>query len=109
LGPEMRQAIVADARDDHGLLSATLVSWKVSALGGREEPVEQEVSLQGDAERAIVRAVLDARERWLLPGDELHYYVRVVDASPMRQVGVSETHVLRLPSRDELRERAGEV
>lgn len=108
LGPEMRQAVVADARDDHGLYSATLVSWRVSALGGRDEPIEQRVDLQGDADRAILRTIIDARERRLLPGDELHYFVRVVDASPMRQVGESETHVLRLPSMEELRRRADE-
>ncbi len=106
LGPDLRQAVVADARDDHGLRSAALVSWRVSALGEREEPVEQRLSLDGDPDRAIVRALLDANERRLLPGDELHYFVRVVDASPAWQVGVSATHVLRLPGREELRRQA---
>lgn len=106
LGPEMRQAVVADARDDHGLRSAVLVSWRVSALGDREPPVEQRLTLEGDPDRAIVRAILDANQRRMLPGDELHYFVRVVDASPMRQAGVSATHVLRLPGMEELRRQA---
>lgn len=108
LGPDLRQPIVADARDDNGLHSATLVSWRVSRLGDKSEPVEEVLTLDGDPERAILRAVLDARERSLLPGDELHYFVRVVDASPARQVGVSATHVLRLPGMEELRRQADE-
>jgi len=108
LGPDLRQPIVADARDDNGLHSATLVSWRVSRLGEKGEPVEEVLTLDGDPERAILRAVLDARERRLLPGDELHYFVRVVDASPARQVGVSATHVLRLPGMEELRQQADE-
>ncbi|HEX6940120.1 MAG TPA: hypothetical protein VF158_11970 [Longimicrobiales bacterium] len=106
LGPDLRQPVVADARDDYGLHSATLVSWRVSRLGGRDEPVEQSLTLAGDPARAILRAVLDANERRMLPGDELHYFVRVVDASPARQVGVSATHVLRLPGMEELRRLA---
>src|SRR5690606_18812344 len=93
---------------DHGRHSAAVVSWRVSRLGGSDDPVEQTLTLEGDPERAILRAVLDANERRMLPGDELHYYVRVVDASPARQVGVSATHVLRLPGMEELRRLADE-
>jgi hypothetical protein len=106
LGPSMQQVIVADARDDHGLVDARLVSWRVSALGGSEAPVEEKLALEGDAERGIVRGILDATRRGLLPGDEIHYHVRVTDNSPRRQTAISPTYVLRLPGLTELRERA---
>jgi hypothetical protein len=108
LGPELQQPLVADASDDHGLRSATLVSWRVSALGEREAPVEQALPLEGGLERAVIRGVLDARERRLLPGDTLYYFIRVVDTSPAGQVGVSRTYRLRLPGMGETRERAEE-
>lgn len=106
LGPSMQQPIVADARDDYGLVDARLVSWRVSALGGREAPVEEKLTLEGDGGRGIARGVLDATRRGLLPGDEIHYHVRVTDNSPRRQTAVSQTYVLRLPGLTELRDRA---
>lgn len=107
LGPELRQVVVADAQDDHGLRGATLVSWRISALGDRDPAVEQPLALESGADRAILQGLLEAGHRRLLPGDVLHYFVRVVDNSPARQVGVSQTYTLRLPSMSELRERAG--
>ncbi|MBI4544713.1 MAG: hypothetical protein HY703_05945, partial [Gemmatimonadetes bacterium] len=109
LGPELTQPVVADARDDHGLAAATLVSWRVSALGDRDPAVEEGIPLEGEAERVVLRAVLDASARRLLPGDTLRYFVRVVDSSPARQVGVSRSYALRLPSMEELRRRAAEA
>jgi hypothetical protein len=106
LTPDLQQAIVADARDDHGLLGAVLVSWRTSSMGQRDPVVEQPLALEGEADRGLIRAVLDVRERRLLPGDTLSYFIRVVDNSPRRQVAQSETFRLRLPSMDELRDQS---
>jgi hypothetical protein len=106
LGPDMRQPLVADARDDHGLTAAALLSWRVGAYGERDEPVTTAIPLAGEPDRIVLRAVLDAEARRLLPGDALHYQVRVTDNSPRRQTAVSGTYVLRLPSMAELRREA---
>lgn len=106
-GPEMRQDLVADARDDYGIRSASVVSWR-TGKGGAAEPVEHELSVDGDREREILSAVLDFSDQQLVAGDTIHYFVRVVDNSPAGQVGESQTYTLRIPGRDELRSRAGE-
>lgn len=108
LGPSLTQEVVADARDDHGIRSAVLVSWRERAGGGTETPVEQTLVVGEGMERVVVQGVIDARERGLLPGETIHYFVRVTDNSPAGQVAVSRTYTLRLPGRNELRERVGE-
>src|SRR5690606_26329708 len=108
LGPDLRLPIMADAWDDYGLRDATLVTWRVSALGAKEPAVEQPLELEGEQARAAMRGLLDASQRRLLPGDTLFYYVRVTDNSPARQTGVSRTYKVRLPSMGELRDVARE-
>jgi hypothetical protein len=103
---DLQQPIIADARDDYAVTAATLVSWRVSARGESEAPREQPMPIDAVGERVILRGVLDARERRLIPGDTLKYFVRVVDNSPTRQSGVSRTYALRLPSMAELRRHA---
>lgn len=103
---DMKQLIVADARDDHAVMSAMIVSWRTSATGGREAAVEQTVALEGDADRKLIRGELDATSRHLLPGDSLSYFVRVTDNSPSRQATASRTYVLRVPGMEEMRDRA---
>lgn len=105
IAPDLRQLVAGEARDDYGLSSATLVSWRVSAQGEREPAVEQSIDL-ASGDRALLRAVLDATERGLLPGDTLKYLVRVTDNSPRRQVGESDVYALWLPGRDALRQEA---
>lgn len=105
IAPDLRQLIVADAQDDHGIVAATLVSWRTARTGQREAPIEQALSLEGDLDQKLVRGVLDATARRLLPGDTLSYFVRVIDNSPARKPGVSRTYTLRVPGSDELRER----
>jgi hypothetical protein len=106
LPADMRQLLVADAQDDHALTGAVLVSWRTSVTGQRDAPREEPLSLEGEADRSLVRGVLDATARGLLPGDSLHYFVRVTDNSPARQSAVSRTFTLRVPGMDEMRERA---
>jgi hypothetical protein len=108
ISPDLKQPISASAWDDHGLRGGVLVSWRVSSLGDREPPVEQPVALEGAEDRATIRTDLDANERRLLPGDTLHYMIRVYDNAPARHAGVSRIYTLRLPSMTELRAQANE-
>jgi hypothetical protein len=107
LDASLNQAIVADARDDYGLTDGVLVSWRVGRNGQRDADVEQAVDLSG-TDRALIRALLDARDRSLVPGDTLRFYVRVVDNSPRHQTAVSRTISLRLPDMSELRDESTE-
>lgn len=99
----LRQAVTADARDDHGIAQAQLVSWRISALGGRDSAVTQTLPVQGGRERVLLNTRLDANDRGLLPGDTLRYYVRVTDNAPAAHVARSRTYALRLPAMAELR------
>ncbi len=103
---DMKQLLVADASDDHAIVAATVVSWRTSATGERGEVNEQPLSLEGEADRKLIRGVLDATSRRLLPGDTLSYFVRVSDNAPTRQVTTSRTYTLRVPGMEEMRERA---
>jgi hypothetical protein len=108
LTADLLQTIAAEARDDHGLLDAVLVSWRTSSTGQKDPVVEQPVTLEGESDRAVIRGMLDVKDRHLLPGDTLSYFIRVTDNSPRRQSTVSQTYRLRLPSMEELREQAGD-
>jgi hypothetical protein len=104
LDATLRQAVVADARDDHGIVAAALVSWRVDRTGRSDVQLEEPVAVNGD-DRVLLRTLLDAAARSLVPGDTLKFFLRVTDASPRRQTGVSRTISLRLPGMTELRER----
>lgn len=105
-GPDLRLAVSADARDDHGVRSAALVSWTIRASGERSAPVVQAIPLGAEADRFLLDALLDGDGRGLLPGDTLRYLVRVVDNSPAAQVGVSRSYAVRIPGMAEMRELA---
>ncbi|NIR44054.1 MAG: hypothetical protein GWN99_06010 [Gemmatimonadetes bacterium] len=106
LDTSMTQPLVIEAADDYGLSDAELVSWRVSAWGEawpeRVEPLE----VDGEPHRVSLSALLDARGRGFLPGDTLYYYVRAYDNAPDRHEGRSREYRLRLPTLDEVRERA---
>lgn len=101
-----RQPILADASDDYGLTSATLVYRRVDGRGERGPPVSRALPVAATDGRAALRGILDASDQPLVPGDAVEYHVAVRDNSPGRQVGRSATYRLRLPSMTELRDRA---
>lgn len=107
LDASLRQAVVADARDDFGLAEAALVSWRVSATGDSGEPLVEPITMTGD-DRALIRGLLDVSARDLVPGDTLKFFIRVTDTSPRRQTSVSRTVSLRLPGMTELRDQSVE-
>ncbi|HSJ05358.1 MAG TPA: hypothetical protein VK936_01565, partial [Longimicrobiales bacterium] len=101
----LRQAVAADARDDHGLVSAALVSWRVDRHGRRGAEVHTRLDL-GGREQATIQGVLDGAAHDILPGDTLKFLVRVTDNSPARQSGESRIIALHLPGPAQLRQRA---
>ncbi|HKW40154.1 MAG TPA: hypothetical protein VJN39_02790, partial [Gemmatimonadales bacterium] len=99
----LRQPLVVDARDDHGLTRLELVSWRVSQTGKVAAPVREPLDVSGAGERAIVQAEIDAERRGLLPGDTLRLRAEAWDNAPTPHVGRSAEIALRLPSLEELR------
>ncbi len=99
----LRQPLVIDARDDHGLTRLEVVSWRVSQTGKIGEAVRESLDVSGAGERTIVQGDLDAGQRGLLPGDTLRLRVDAWDNAPTPHVGRSPEIALRLPSLEELR------
>lgn len=106
LSIEMTQPLLVDVSDDYGLSRVELVSWRVSAWGERWPEQVEALPVGDEVPRANLAGLIDARGRGFLPGDTLRYFVRAYDNAPDPQVGMSREYVLRLPSLDEVRERA---
>ncbi len=106
----LRQALLIDARDDHGLTRVELVSWRVSRLGARGDSVTEVVPLpEAGTDRAVLHWTLDLNGRGLLPGDTAYFLVRARDNRPVPQTGMSRTYALRLPAMAELRQAMREA
>ncbi|UCC82364.1 MAG: hypothetical protein JSW46_15455 [Gemmatimonadota bacterium] len=106
LSIDMTQPLLVEVGDDYGLALVELVSWRVSAWGERWPEQVEALPIGSDMPRANLAALIDARGRGFLPGDTLRYFVRAYDNAPDPQIGMSREYVLRLPSLDEVRERA---
>jgi len=102
----LRQQLVADVRDDHGIARLSVVSWRVSRTGRIGEAVRESLDVSGVGDRAIVQGQLDAERRGLLPGDTLRLYLEAWDNAPTPHRGRSPEIALRLPSMEELRAQA---
>ena len=103
----LRQLLVVDARDDHGLTSLALVSRRVSRTGRAADPVSQRLTIPAGADnRAMLDVILDLRERGLLPGDTVRVFAEARDNAPAPRVGRSRELALRLPTMEELRAQA---
>src|SRR3989440_149733 len=101
----LKQPLVIDARDDHGLTRLEVVSWRASQTGKQGAAVRASLDVSGAGERAIVQGDLDAEGRGLLPGDTLRLRVEAWDnvPAPGTHMGRSAEIALRLPSLEELR------
>ncbi|HEX9283028.1 MAG TPA: hypothetical protein VF882_04505 [Gemmatimonadales bacterium] len=99
----LRQPLVIDARDDHGLSRLQVVSWRVSRTGKVGQALRESLDVSGLGDRAIVQGELDVGQRGLLPGDTLRFRVEAWDNAPAPHLGRSADVALRLPSLDELR------
>src|SRR5437899_2567761 len=105
----LRQQLVADVRDDHGITRLSVVSWRVSRTGRVGEAVRESLDVSGVGDRAIVQGRIDAENRGFLPGDTLRLYVEALDNAPTPHTGRSAEVALRLPSMEELRAEAREA
>ncbi len=99
----LRQPLVIDVRDDHGITRVEVVSWRASQTGKIGEPVRQGLDVSGAGDRALIQGVLEAERRGLLPGDTLRFRVEAWDNAPEHHKGQSPEFALRLPSLEELR------
>ena len=102
----LRQQLVADVRDDHGITRLSVVSWRVSRTGRVGEQVRESLDVASVGDRAIVQGLLDAEHRGLFPGDTLRLFVEAWDNAPTPHQGRSAEIALRLPSMEELRAEA---
>ncbi len=101
---DLKAQIVVDARDDHGLAQAEIVSWRVSRLGLVSDSVVDSIPGVAGADRIVQSQLLDATRRGLLPGDTLRFFVRARDAAPVPHTGRSRDYAFRLRSMAEMRE-----
>ncbi len=104
----LKQPLVLQARDDHGLRRLELVAYRVTAAGSSEEPRVQGLELQG-TRAALARPLLDLSGWKLLPGDQVRYFARATDNAPHPGTGRSPEYALRMPDASELRREAGEL
>ncbi|HSW30701.1 MAG TPA: hypothetical protein VLH75_14540 [Longimicrobiales bacterium] len=108
LALSLRQPLVLEARDDHGLRRLELVAWRVTALGDPRERMVQALDL-GGTRAALARPLLDLSGWELLPGDEVRYFAQAVDNAPRAQTGRSREYALRMPDASALRRGAEEL
>lgn len=108
IGTDLRQPLVLEAADDYGLDRIELAAYRISAFGERYEPVTARFDV-GGARLAQARPTLDLRGWSLMPNDTVRYRARVVDRSPMSQVGESQEYLLVMPASAELRRLASEA
>lgn len=106
LPPSRLQHVRADASDDHGLSSASLVLRRIGAGGERSQAKSVSLAVDAGVDRAVLDARIDVREEPLGPGDVVEYYVEVRDNSPDGQVGRSPTRRLVVPDRAAMRAAA---
>ena len=99
----LRQPLVIDARDDHGLRRLEVVSWRVGQTGKVGPATRDSVDVSNAGTQTIVQGELDATRRGLLPGDTLRLRVDAWDNAPTPHVGHSAEIALRLPSLEDLR------
>jgi len=99
----LRQPLVIDARDDHGVARVELVSWRVSRTGKVGDSLRRPLDVRGVGDRALLQGELDAEGRGLLPGDTLRFRVDAWDNAPAPHRAQSPERALRLASLEELR------
>ena len=104
---DLRQPLVIESRDDHGLGTLELVAFRVTSLGERKAPVTQRLAL-GGSRAALARPLLDLSDWGLLPGDTVRYYARVVDNAPNPGEAQTREFLLRMPAASEMRRDAQE-
>ena len=101
----LRQPLVIEVRDDHGVGVLELVAYRITALGERLPPVVQRTEL-GGSRAVLARPLMDLRSWGLLPGDTVRYFAGALDNAPTPASAVTREYVLRMPGAAELRREA---
>ena len=101
----LRQPLVIEVRDDHGVGVLELVAYRVTALGERRPPVVQRTEI-GGSRAVLARPLMDLSSWGLLPGDTVRYFARAHDNAPTPASAVTREYVLRMPGAAELRREA---
>ena len=65
----LRQPLVIDARDDHGLARMVLVTRRMSRTGARGDEGRTELDVSGAGDRAVLQTELDVRDRVVCCGE----------------------------------------
>ncbi len=106
----LKQSVLVDARDDHGLRALEIESWRVSRLGLRSEAVTEAIALpESGTDHALTHWVLDLNGRGFLPGDTAFVRARARDNAPVPHTGQSRVLRLRLLAMWELRQAMREA
>ena len=103
----LRQPLVIQAWDDHGVARVEIVVRRIGAAGEVGAPVVRGVELAGSA-GAVVRPVLDLSTWTLSPGDTIRYLARAVDNGPEPQTRESAEYLLWIGGVTELQRAAQE-
>jgi len=101
----LRQPLVIEVRDDHGIATLELVAYRVTAIGERSPPVVQRTDI-GGSRAVLARPLMDLRSWGLLPGDRVRYFARALDNAPTPASATTREYVLRMPAAAELRREA---
>ena len=101
----LRQPLVIEVRDDHGVAALELVAYRVTAMGERSPPVVQRADI-GGSRAVLARPLMDLSSWGLLPGDTVRYFARALDNAPTPASATTREYVLRMPGAAELRREA---
>ena len=101
----LRQPLVIEVWDDHGVSALELVAYRVTALGERRPPVVQRAEI-GGSRAVLARPLMDLSSWGLLPGDTVRYFARALDNAPTPASATTREYVLRMPGAAELRREA---
>lgn len=106
----LKQPLVIDVQDDHGIARVELLSRRVSRLGLASPVHTDTLPLPpGNGGRVVLQWTLDLNGRGFLPGDTAYYRVRALDNAPAPHAAETREYRLRLPSAAELREALREA
>ena len=101
----LRQPLVIEIRDDHGVGALELIAYRVTSLGERHPPVVLHTDLSG-TRAVLARPLMDLTSWGLLPGDTVRYFARAIDNAPSPASAQTREYVLRMPEAAELRRGA---
>ncbi len=97
--PDMRVTLGIDCVDDFGLSELALVYGRAE-----DDPTRVKLASWDDRKEARVTYTWDLTALTILPGQDLHYYLQVLDNDPIRgpKAGETELYTIRFPTMAEM-------